>query len=197
MRVVCALAYAHCSVGAVLSVEPQCGNPASGASRKAVIKLKALPPAALVARLKDYVVWDLGNLARCALSAGTSADLRWGEYNAPAIWHAAWFGSKRALKSFLAGGANVELKDDDGNSALHAAAVQGEVACLELLLSAGAELEVRHILRASVIMLRVSDCLWRPGDGAGRRDSTVLRGSIWELSSCCVLAGARRERKRA
>jgi len=28
------------------------------------MKLKALPPAALVARLKDYVEWDLGNLAR-------------------------------------------------------------------------------------------------------------------------------------
>jgi ankyrin repeat protein len=75
----------------------------------------------------------------------------------------------------------VELKDDDGNNALHAAAVKGEVACLELLLSAGAELEVRHILRASVIMLRVSDRLWCPGEGAGRHDSTVLCGSIWEL----------------
>jgi ankyrin repeat protein len=146
-----------------------------------VIKLKALPPAALVARLKDYVEWDLGNLARCTLSAGASADLRWGEYNAPAILHAAWFGSKRALKALLAGGANVKLKDNRGNNALHLAADVGEVACLELLLSAGAELEVRHNLRASVIMLRVSDCLWRPGDGAGRHDSTVLCGSIWVL----------------
>ena len=60
-------------------------HPASGASRKAVIKLKTLPAAVLVARLEDYVEWDLGNLARCALSAGASAaDLRWGEYNWPA-----------------------------------------------------------------------------------------------------------------
>jgi ankyrin repeat protein len=163
------------------ALEPQCGNPASGASRKAVIKLKALPPAVLVERLKDYVEWDLGNLARCALSAGASADLCWGENNAPAIWHAALFGSKRPLKALLTGGANVELKNDRGNNALHIAAVKGEVACLELLLSAGAELEVRHILRASVIMLRVSDCLWRTGEGAGRLYSTVLGGSIGDL----------------
>jgi hypothetical protein len=179
------------------ALEPQCGNPASGASRKAVIKLKALPPAVLVTRLKGYVEWDLGNLARCALSAGASADLRWGEYNAPAIWHASLFGSKRALKALLAGGANVELKNDNGNSALHVAAEIGEVACLELLLSAGAELEVRHILRASVIMFRVSDRLWRTGEGAGRRDSATLCGMCRVQRSCRVLAGARRERKRA
>jgi ankyrin repeat protein len=146
-----------------------------------VIKLKALPPAALVARLKDYVEWDLGNLARCALSAGASADLRWGELNTPAILYAALFGSKRALKALLTGGANVDLKNDDGNSALHIAAVKGEVACLELLLSAGAELEVRHVLRASVIMMRASDRLWRTGDRAGGHDSTVLCGSIRDL----------------
>ena len=179
------------------ALEPQCGNPASGASRKAVIKLKALPPAVLVERLKDYVEWDLGNLARCTLSAGASADLRWGELNTPAILHAALFGSKRALKALLTGGANVELKNDDGNSALHAAAVKGEVACLELLLSAGAELEVRHISRASLIMLRASDCLWRPGEGAGRHDGTVQGGTCRVQRSCRVLAGARRERKRA
>jgi ankyrin repeat protein len=91
------------------------------------------------------------------------------------------FGSQRALRALLTGGANVELKADRGNSALHAAAVKGEVACLELLLSAGAELEVRHVLRASVIMLRVSDRLWRTGEGAGRHDSTVLCGSIQDL----------------
>jgi hypothetical protein len=176
------------------ALEPQCGNPASGASRKAVIKLKALPPAGLLARLKDYVEWDLGNLARCTLSAGASADLHWGEYNEPAIWHAARFGSKRALKALLAGGANVKLKDDYGNSALHAAAGKGEVACLELLLSAGAELEVRHILRASVIMQRVSDRLWRTGEGAGRPDGTRLGGNCRVQRSCRVLAGARRER---
>jgi ankyrin repeat protein len=112
-----------------------------------VIKLKALPAAALVARLKDYVKWDLGNLARCALSAGASADLRWGELNAPAIYHAALFGSKRVLKALLTGGANVELKNDIGNNALHAAAEKGEVASLELLLSSGVELEVRRRAR--------------------------------------------------
>jgi hypothetical protein len=176
------------------ALEPQCGNPASGASRKAVIKLKALPPAALVARLKDYVKWDLGNLARCALSAGASADLCWGEYNAPAVCHAALFGSKRVMTALLTGGANVELKADNGDSALHVAAVKGEVACLELLLSAGAELEVRHILRTSVIMFRVSDRLWRPGEGAGRQDSATLSGNCRVQRSCRVLAGSRRER---
>jgi ankyrin repeat protein len=79
--------------------------------------------------------------------------LHWGEYNELAICHAALFGSKRALKALLTGGANVELKADNGDSALHVAAGKGEVACLELLLSAGAELEVRHVVRASVIML--------------------------------------------
>jgi len=61
------------------ALEPTLGNAASPASRRAVVQLASLPPAHKEIRLGCYAQWDLGNLVRCALSAGASANARCGD----------------------------------------------------------------------------------------------------------------------
>jgi ankyrin repeat protein len=69
-----------------------------------------------------------------------------GELQLSALCAAAQEGSERALKALLAGGASVKLKDaTQGLAPLHYAARNNQVACIELLLDAGAELEVRAL----------------------------------------------------
>ena len=55
-------------------LEPTLGDAVSPASRRAVVPLARLPPALKEHRLVGYVLWDLGNLVRCALAAGASAN---------------------------------------------------------------------------------------------------------------------------
>ena len=91
------------------ALEPTLGNAASPASRRAVLQLARLPSALKDYRLACYAQWDLGNLVRCALAAGASANARWGEYDAPVLCVAALKGSARSLKALLMGGADVRL----------------------------------------------------------------------------------------
>jgi ankyrin repeat protein len=123
----------------------KCANPASAASRTTVDKLKALPLAERAVELAAFAFYDCPNLIRCALAAGTPVDALSGELQWSALCAAAHEGSERALKALLAGGASVELKDTEGFTALHSAAIKNQVACIELLLDAGAELEVRDL----------------------------------------------------
>jgi ankyrin repeat protein len=122
----------------------KCANPASAASRNCVDKLKELPLANKAAQLAAFSGSDCPNLIRCALAAGTPVDALSGNLQLSALCVAAQEGSERALKALLAGGASVELKDAmQGFTPLHSAAMTNRVACIELLLDAGAELEVR------------------------------------------------------
>ena len=124
----------------------KCANPASAASRTIVDKLKALPLAEKAVELAYFAFCDCPNLIRCALAAGTPVDALSGELQWSALCAAAQEGSERALKALLAGGASVKLKDaTQGFTPLHYAARNNQVACIELLLDAGAELEVRDL----------------------------------------------------
>jgi ankyrin repeat protein len=123
----------------------KCANPASAASRTIVDMLKALPLAEKAAQLAAFAGYDCLNLIRCALAAGTPVDALSGELQCSALSAAAQEGAERALKALLAGGASVKLKDTEGDTALHYAARNNQVACIELLLDAGAELEVRDV----------------------------------------------------
>jgi len=73
---------------------------------------------------------------------GISADTRWGEDDAPVLCIAAEKGSERALKVLL-DGANLALADKKGRTAAHYAAYFGRIACLRLLIDAGAQLEAK------------------------------------------------------
>jgi ankyrin repeat protein len=135
----------HQVVAAIRADDVKCANPASAASRTIVDKLKALPLAEKAAQLADFAFYDCPNLIRCALAAGTPVDALSGELQCSALCAAAQLGSERALKALLAGGASVKLKDTERDTALHYAAMKNRVACIELLLDAGAELEVRDL----------------------------------------------------
>jgi len=74
---------------------------------------------------------------------GISADTRWGVYDAPVLCLAAEKGSERALKALLDAHANHALADKKGLTAAHYAAHFGLVACLRLLVDAGAQLEAK------------------------------------------------------
>ena len=134
----------HQVVAAIRAEDLTYANPASAASRTTVDKLKALPLAEKAAELADFAFYDCPNLIRCALAAGTPVDALSGKLLCSALCAAAQEGSERALKALLAGGASVKLKDAmQGFTPLHFAAMKNQVACIELLLDAGAELEVR------------------------------------------------------
>jgi ankyrin repeat protein len=136
----------HEVVATIRADDVKCANPASVVSRTTVDKLKALPLAEKAAQLAAFAFCDCPNLIRCALAAGTPVDALSGELQRSALCAAAQFGSERALKTLLAGGASVKLKDaTQGYTALHYAARKNQVACIELLLDAGAELEVRDL----------------------------------------------------
>jgi len=126
------------------ALDTRCRLPASPASRTAVVKLRAMLPASQAQCIASYAQSDLPNLVRCALTAGISADVRWGEYDEPVLCIAAQEGSERALKALLDGGANVNLADKSGNTAAHPAAGLGHAPCLRLLLDAGANLEAKN-----------------------------------------------------
>jgi len=121
------------------------GSASSPASRRAVVQLARLPPALKESRLECYSAWDLGNLVRCALAAGASANARWGENDTPVLCIAAQEGSARSLKALLTGGADVRLANKAGSTALHWAAQKGDTACIGLLLEAGAPLEAKGV----------------------------------------------------
>jgi len=139
------------------SLEPTLGNAASPASRRAVVQLARLPPALKEHRLVCYAESDLGNLVRCALAAGASANARWGEEDVPVLSFAAQSGSARSLKALLTGGADVLLADKKGDTALHWAAREGHTACVSLLLEAGAPLEGKGVSasRESSVVFRI------------------------------------------
>jgi len=127
------------------ALEPTLGNAASPASRRAVVQLARLPAELKGFRLACFAEWDLGNLVRCALTAGASANTRWGENDTPVLCYAAQVGSARSLKVLLSGGADVRLADKEGDTALHWAAQKGNMACVSLLLAAGAPLEAKGV----------------------------------------------------
>jgi len=142
---------------AARALEPTLGNAASPASRRAVVQLARLPPAFKENHLMCYAEWDLGNLVRCALAAGASANARFGEDNTPVLCLAAQRGTARSLKALLTGGADARLADKRGMTALHWAAQKGHTACVGLLLAAGAPLEAKGVsaFRESSVVFRL------------------------------------------
>jgi ankyrin repeat protein len=176
------------------ALEATLGNAASPASRRAVVQLARLPPALKDNRLVGFAVWDLGNLVRCALAAGASANARWGENDTPVLCLAAQYGSARSLKALLTGGADVLLADKGGNTALHWAAQKGHTACILLLLEAGVPLEVKGV-SAFREWLRVSSLAYAsptPALPAHAACCGRLRG---KHRGCHSAARARRERE--
>jgi len=135
----------HLGEAELRALEPTLGSASSPASRRAVVQLARMPPEIKENRLVGFALWDLGNLIRCALAAGASANACCAENDTPVLCLAAQVGSARALTALLTGGADVRLADKGGNTALHWAARKGHTACITLLLEAGALLEAENV----------------------------------------------------
>jgi ankyrin repeat protein len=133
---------------ALRSLDPECAVPNSGASRRIVAELAAQPLAFRTSYLRQSARLGLGNLVRCALEAGVSPDTtsRDETGSTPLLVLAAQYGVTRTLKALLSGGANKELADKNGVTALSWAACFGHLSCLQALLDAGALANVQDTL---------------------------------------------------
>jgi ankyrin repeat protein len=98
--------------------------------------------------------WGLGNLVRCALQAGVSPDTTTDAETGsmPMVAVAALEDAVPALKALLAGGANIELANKHGHTALGWAAQCGYLSCLQLLLDARANANAQDDLRNTPLM---------------------------------------------
>jgi len=107
----------HQSEAQNVAQDAQCGNLSSGPAKRAIAKLRALPPSAKAQRVLAYTQQDCGNLIRCALAAGCSAGAC-DKDGTPALLWAARLGKSRSTKALLDGGADTDATDLLGNTAL-------------------------------------------------------------------------------
>ena len=139
------------------AMERMCADPKSSAraSKTIVKQLAALSLADRKDFLHNSVIWGLGHLVRCALKAQVSANVRTAE-SLPLIALGAGCGASTALKALLVGGANIELADDNGQTALIWAAKKGQLSCLQLLLDGGANVNAQDCLGHTPLMTAVA-----------------------------------------
>ena len=131
--------------------------PDSVVSKRIVAQLAAETLLYKAEFLENCCVWGLGNLVRCALEAQMSPDTKAEEVNGstPVLVAAAFFGSSRALEVLLAGGANTDLADQNGATALAAATTSGHLSTVQLLLDAGANVNAQNWLGNTPLMIAV------------------------------------------
>jgi ankyrin repeat protein len=141
------------------ALDRKCAAPDSVVSKRTVRQLAAQPVDYQKVFLAIGAFWGQGNLVRCALEAGVSPDTTTDAEtgSTPVLVAAAQQGATPALKALLAGGANKELADRSGNTALALAAREGHLSCVQLLLDAGANANSQDPLGNTPLMYAVMD----------------------------------------
>ena len=136
------------------SLEPKCASPSSSDSKRTVVQLSSLSLESLVKKniLVNAVLWGLPNIVRCALEAKISPNSRGDVTSRPILVEAAFIGSARILKLLLDAGADLNLVDFDGCTAVNAAAAFGQLECLQILLAAGADAKKAGALGLTPLM---------------------------------------------
>jgi ankyrin repeat protein len=137
---------------ALRELEPKCADRESSAARPAVRQLLLATQAYREALTINCTLWGLPNLVRCATEAGVSPDLRFTETQAPVIALAAEEGHSRVVKVLLNAGADCNLADSKGYTALQRAAAEGRLECVQLLLAAGADTQMSDWLGNSPLI---------------------------------------------
>jgi ankyrin repeat protein len=142
---------------AMRALDRKCAAPDSVVSKRTVAQLSAQSLLYKEAFLFRSTFLGLGNLVRCALEVGASPDTTTGEEtgSTPVLVTASEFGATHALKALLSGGANKELADWRGHTALALAARRGHLSCLQLLLDAGANANAQDFLGNTPLMAAV------------------------------------------
>jgi len=123
----------HQSEAQDVAQDAQCGNLSSGPAKRAIAKLRAMPGDVKAQQVVVYAQQDCGNLIRCALASGCSAEARDVDGNT-ALCHAARLGKARSLKTLLDGGADGNTTGSFGNTALMEAVMFKQKACARMLL---------------------------------------------------------------
>jgi len=124
----------HQSEAQNVAQDAQCGNLSSGPAKRAIAKLRAMPPDAKAQLVIAYAKQDCGNLIRCALAAGCSAEARQA-MGISALCLASRYGKARSLKALLDCGADANAADRMGNTALMEAVVyKQQNVCARMLL---------------------------------------------------------------
>ena len=136
------------------ALDAKCAEDACEESLCVACQIRALPGVGKKLKVERFVELDAGNLLRILLAAGAPADAVFSKLgrSAPAVFHAALFGHVSALKALLAGGASCTFAIDKGLSALRAAAEGGSLACVELLIGAGADANAADVMGISPLM---------------------------------------------
>jgi ankyrin repeat protein len=143
---------------AMRALDRKCAAPDSVVSKRTVRQLSVASLEYKRVFLHNNTLDGLGNLVRCALEAGVSPDTTSGEETGcmPVLVIAAEYGATHALKALLAGGANKELADKNGCTALACAAQEGHLPCVQLLLDAGANANTQGRLGQTPLMNAVA-----------------------------------------
>ena len=124
---------------AKLRTEDVLCTPNSAASARHILSLSTQSRQEQVNALCHFCHCDLGNLVRCALVAGISADARDAD-GCPAICHAARRGSLKALQALLDGRADVNAAESSSGAApLLLAVANSKLECVRALVVAGAD----------------------------------------------------------
>ena len=127
------------SEAAMRALDARCSDRLSTFSKNTVTQLSALPVYLKDDYFYNTALWDLASLARCCLAAGLSPDLASSD-DLPVLVVTAQSGSARVMKVLLDAGANHALsRARDGCTALSQAACNGHLACIRVLLAAGAD----------------------------------------------------------
>ena len=145
---------------ALRALDAKCAKPDSVISKRTVAQIAAASAPHKRWLLHNSAVMGLGHLVRCALEAKMSPDTLTGDVSSghdtrPILCVATQPGALPALKALLAGGANVELADERGITALALAAGLGALPAVRLLLDAGANANTQDSLGTTPLMLAI------------------------------------------
>jgi ankyrin repeat protein len=143
---------------AFLAEDLRCTGADSGATRAHVEQLSKKTQAYKTSYLHHSTMLDLGNLVRCAMQAQISPDTiaDTGDHYQPMLVVGARNGSIRAVRALLQGGANIDITGQDNHgTALTHASRKGHLACVQLLLGAGANANAQSWLGLTPLMVAV------------------------------------------
>jgi ankyrin repeat protein len=174
-------------------LEPKCADRESPAARRTVRQLREEPQHNKMAYMCNCTLWGLANLARCAIEAGVSPDVRYPSQT-PVLVRAAQQGDSRVVRVLLDAGADCNTVDSRGCTALSCAALSGQLDCVQLLLAAGADpLTADHLGNTPLIVAVMTmgvDCarILLPVSDLGHYSKggmKVLHGAVTIASEVC------------
>ena len=102
---------------------------------------------------------------------------------------AAEWGDVPGVKQALNAGANINIKDEQGDTALHLAAYWGREAIVRVLLEAGADIDIQDNTGSTALDLGIGATAQMIRDEQARRQKEIERAGVDEVAKKYHLAG--------